>query len=105
MEAILPQQTATSIALLTRAEVSYRILFNANFHQNVMTKVSTNFRKKNLPNAALLLANSAVNIRLAAVAAAVLIANEPICNIRENEETSVIEALIRIGLIEYRSSN
>lgn len=92
MEAILPLQTATSIALLTRTEVSYRILFNANFHQNVMTKVSTNFRKKkNLPNAALLLANSAMNIRLAAVAAAVLIANEPICNVRENEETSVTE--------------
>lgn len=105
MEAILPLQTATSIALLTRTEVSYRILFNANFHQNVMTKVSTNFRKKNLPNAALLLANSAMNIRLAAVAAAVLIANEPICKVRENEETSVTEALIRFGLIEYRSSN
>lgn len=71
-----------------------------------MTKVSTNFRKKkNLPNAALPLANSAMNIRLAAVAAAVLIANGPICNVRENEETSVTEALIRIGLIEHRSSN
>lgn len=67
-----------------------------------MTKVSTNFRK-NLPNAPSPLANNAMNIRLAAVAVTVPIANEPICN--ENEETTVTEAVIRISLTEYCSSN
>lgn len=63
-----------------------------------MAKATTNFRKY-LPNAASPLAKSAMNITLAAVAAAVPIANEPICN--ENEETSVTEAAIRISLTEY----
>lgn len=71
-----------------------------NSYQNLMTKATTNFRK-NLPNAASPLANSAVNIRL--VATTVPIANEPICN--ENEETSVTEVIIRISLTEYYSSS
>jgi len=63
-----------------------------------MTKASTNFRK-NLPNAALPLANNVMNIKLVTVAATVPIANEPIYN--ENEETS--KAIIRISLTEYCS--
>lgn len=65
-----------------------------------MARAPTNFRKY-LPNAALPLAKSAMNIRLVAVAATVPIANEPICN--ENEETSVTEAVIRTSLTGYCS--
>lgn len=85
------------LPLQEQLEGSYRSLFNANsLSERNDESLSTLILEKNLPNAASPLANSAVNIRLAAVAATVPIANEPIYN--ENEETWVTEAVIRTSL-------